>query len=91
MSLALVRNVLIFAAISLAVAHIRDGELVWIPPLLLVLVGSMFGFSEERYDWYWWAVVFEEEATKLQLATAMGMAFGACLFYAVWRPGRRTL
>ncbi len=89
-ALASTRNVLIFGALSLLFVHIRDGELVWVPPMLLILVGSMFGFSEDRYRWYWWAVVFEEEATRRQLAAALGMAAGACLFYAVWRPGRRA-
>ncbi len=86
--LAVVRNVLVFSGLSLLLVRRWEGQFIWVPAVVLTLAASMFGFSEARYEWYWWATVFSEEATGLQLMVGIGMVVAAAALNAF---GRRRM
>ncbi len=83
--LAVVRNVLVFSGLSLLLVRRWEGQFIWVPAVVLTLSASMFGFSEARYEWYWWATVFSEDATGFQLTVGIGMAVAAAALNAFGR------
>lgn len=86
-----IRNVLVYSAISLPLATERKGSLIWLPAVLLTLAAAVFGFADNRDQWYWWAVVLDAQVTGHQLVAASFLMLLAAAHYTFRDPaGRRT-
>ncbi|MFD9116709.1 hypothetical protein [Streptomyces bottropensis] len=54
-----VRNLLLFAALSVLTVSLTDSAMAWLPPVALTLASMLFGYPPSEPGYYWWAFVVE--------------------------------
>ena len=85
---AIVRNVVLYAALAAAAPLLRVPHLAWLLPIAYALVCVMFGYPPGQPGYYWWAVVMEPEASPAHLVAVTGCAAVALACYTSRWPAR---
>lgn len=83
-----IRNVLVFATLSLAAVIAGWTSFAWLLPLMLVLVGIQFGVTGDG-GYPWWAVFLAPQANGRELLVAALAFSGVVLVYALRPPVTR--
>jgi hypothetical protein len=61
------RNVVLTAALGLAMVRVGQGRYVWVPAATLTLLAMLFGHPDDRPGYHWWAMMLEERTTIAHL------------------------
>lgn len=86
---AVARNVLLHAALGLAVVATGRAHLVWLPSFGYTLACMLFGFPQHDRRYYWWAVIMEETTSAGQLVVVAGVYAVALVGYVTAPRGTR--
>lgn len=80
-----VRNLTLFAALSVLTASLIGSAMAWLPPVALTLASMLFGYPPSEPGYYWWALVVEGTVAPWHWAAVGGLFLSAVLVYVI-RP-----
>lgn len=85
------RNVVLHAALGLAVVTAGYASLAWLPSFGYLLVCLLFGFPAGERRYYWWAVVLQEHVSPAQVLWVAALYAAALAGYALGAHRGRAL